>query len=260
MGYGDSELIIGEFLRGRRSKWIVATKFSNQDVGMTVTLEQQLRRLGIDVVDYYQIHWAPRDDGQHLYEEIYRLKLSGKVRFVGVSLHSSADVDYVIDKTQLDGVMLRFSLLDPMPFLPRLARLRSSGLGVIAHSSLHSGFLTGRYQSDVRFTDPNDRRSKWSAKRIAQAVARTERFRFLEREHGTLFLAAARYPLSFPEISTVVLGTKSASYADDNFGAVPGGRLSPDELRRVASLQDEIGLWSLKERVRRTLQRLGLAK
>jgi aryl-alcohol dehydrogenase-like predicted oxidoreductase len=63
MIYGDSELVLGEFLRGRRSRWIVATKYTYQPAGMAATLEQQLIRLGTDVIDFYQLHWLPKDRG-----------------------------------------------------------------------------------------------------------------------------------------------------------------------------------------------------
>lgn len=78
--YGDSELVIGEFLRGRRDRWVLATKYSGQPQGMTATLENQLRRLRTEAVDLYQIHWAPRGAQEQLYEELYALKRAGKIR------------------------------------------------------------------------------------------------------------------------------------------------------------------------------------
>ena len=50
---------IGEFLKGRRSKWLISTKYSGQDAGLEATLDQQLQRLGVDAVDLYMIHWVP---------------------------------------------------------------------------------------------------------------------------------------------------------------------------------------------------------
>lgn len=56
-------------------------------------------------------------------------------------------------------------------------------------------------------------------------------FGFLEEETGSLLCAAARYPLSYPEASTVILGTKTAKEAEVNFGLVPGGILSDHALK-----------------------------
>jgi aryl-alcohol dehydrogenase-like predicted oxidoreductase len=241
MIYGDSELVLGEFLRGRRSRWILATKYSYQPGGITATLEQQLSRLRTDVIDFYQLHWQPpQQPYEHFYDELYRLKKAGKVRFLGLSLYSPRSIDYVIDQTMLDGVQVRFSLLDPDPFILRMDRLRQSGLGVLIRSVLKEGFLTGKFERDVTFPDPNDDRHSWSAGRITRTVDTVERFRFLEADAGSMMRASVAYPLSFPEVSTVLVGTKTTAEAEVNFGQIPGARLSTASLRSIVALQDEL--------------------
>jgi aryl-alcohol dehydrogenase-like predicted oxidoreductase len=245
--YGDSEALLGEFLRGRRDKWIVSTKFSAQPEGMERTIEGQLRRLGTDTIDFYQVHWAPARSEHELYEALYRLKKSGKARAVGVSLKTTNDIDRVLNETDIDGFMVRLSLLDPEPFLSRLRQIREKRPAIIVRSALKEGFLTGKYGSDVTFTDPNDQRSTWSREQIEATVDAVERFRFLEAEAGSMIVAAAAYPLAFPETSTVILGTDKVSYADTNFGVVPGTRLSRANLERIRDLQIEMGLRSRRE-------------
>ncbi len=254
--YGDSEEVLGSFLRGRRDKWVLATKHSRRNGSMTESLEIQLRRLGTTAVDLYQIHWAPRDDEHALYEEIYKLKKQGKARFVGVSLDSPGDIDYIMDRAQLDAVQLPFSLLDPAPFLDRVVELRRSGLGVIVRSSLKEGFLTGKFKRDSTFPDPADQRHSWSREQIARTVEQAERFRFLEAEAGSLLQAAVSYPLSFPEVSTVILGTKSVRQAESNFGLAAGGRLSATAIAQIGVLQRELGLVPLRSRVDAVLRGL----
>ena len=251
--YGDSELVLGEFLRGRRNRWIVATKYSYQPAGITATLEAQLRRLGTDVIDFYQLHWSPAQQERDVYDELYRLKKAGKVRFVGLSLYSAHEIDFVIDHTMIDGVQLPFSLLDPDPFLLQIERLRQSGLAVLIRSALKEGFLTGKFKRDATFPDPNDQRHGWSPARIAATVDEVDRFRFLEAEAGSMVRAAVAYPLSFPEVSSVLLGTKTAAQAEANFGHLPGSRLSTANLRHVLELQDQLDTGQ-----RRTLR--GVAK
>jgi aryl-alcohol dehydrogenase-like predicted oxidoreductase len=251
MNYGDAELVLGEFLRGRRDKWIVATKYSGQKDGMAATLEQQLRRLQTDHIDFYQLHWVPKEGERHLYDELEQLKRAGKVRYIGVSLYNANDIDFVTDHARLDGVQLPLSLLDPLPFLARAKRLRDSGLGVIARSSLKEGFLTGKYRRDATFSDPADRRSKLSRDEIDRLLDQVDAMRFLEAGQSSMLLAAARYPLSFSEVSTVIMGTKNESQAASNFGLVPGHRLSPASLERVARVQDDLGLWGFRARLER---------
>ena len=254
--YGDSEAVLGEFLKGRRSRWIVSTKFSGQAEGLERTLEGQLQRLGSDAVDFYMIHWAPSAEEQPLYDELYRIKKAGKARAVGISLKTAKDIDFAIDHTELDGFMVKFSLLDPDPFLARLHRLRGRRMAVIVRSALKEGFLTGKYERTAVFPDPNDQRHTWSREQIEQTVDRAERFRFLEQEAGSMVVGAARYPLSFPEVSTVVLGTKNGSQANGNFGRVAGATLSPGSLEKIRGVQSELGLRSVRERLMESLREL----
>jgi len=240
--YGDSELVLGEFLPSRRDRWLVATKYSGQDAGLIPTAEQQLTRMGIDVIDFYQIHWAPRDDQKRLYDDLYRLKESGKARFVGVSLGTAEDIDYVLDNTEIDGFQVPCSLMTPLPYLARLERIRRSGVGVIVRSCLEGGFLTGKFAADVTFPDPKDKRSKWSPEQIREAHEAAEKFRWLEEEVGSMLIGAARYPLSFPETSTLIMGTKSVAQAESNFGKVPGEVLSKEVLEKVRAVQTSLDL------------------
>jgi aryl-alcohol dehydrogenase-like predicted oxidoreductase len=254
--YGQSEELLGEFLESRRSRWIVATKYSGQSAGMTATLEQQLKRLRTDAVDLYQLHWVPRGKDAGLLEELAALKRAGKTRFIGISLYKAEDIDFVLDHPQIDSLQVAFNLLEPDPFMAQAAKLERSGKAVIVRSALREGFLTGKYARDAKFPDPGDQRHELTAAQIAQTVDQVERFRFLEADAGSMVAAAARYPLSFAPVSTVILGTKSVSQADSNFGQVPGKRLSASSLERIRATQLDLGLGS---RWPRMLRKLGLA-
>jgi aryl-alcohol dehydrogenase-like predicted oxidoreductase len=254
--YGDSEAVLGEFLEGRRSRWLIATKYSGQEGGLTATVEQQLRNLRTDVIDFYQIHWMPVGKDEALFDEMQKLKQAGKVRYTGVSLYNQKDIERLVARPDIDGFQVAFSLLDPDPFLARVRDIRASRKGVIIRSSLREGFLTGKFKRDTTFPDPADQRHELTREDIARLVDRVERFRFLEAEAGSMAVAAARYPLSFPEVSTVILGTKNVAQADSNFGRVPGAGLSPASLDRIRSLQVELGLG---DRWSRLMRRFGMS-
>ncbi len=240
--YGDAESVLGEFLAGRRDRWFVSTKFSGQAAGLEATVNAQLERLRTDYLDFYMIHWVPRGEDAGLLRGLQDLKQSGKVRFIGLSVYDVPDVDFVLREDSLDGLMLPFSLLDPDPFLARRARLAASGKAVMVRSALKEGFLTGKYRRDAKFSDPDDQRSRMTADDIATRVGQAERLRFLEAGSGSLTRAAIAYPLSFPEVSTVVVGVKTVAHADLNFGKAAGSRLAPADLERVARLQRELGV------------------
>lgn len=244
--YGDSESVLGEFLAGRRDRWVISTKYSGQKAGMTATLEAQLRALRTDYVDFYMIHWMPGQTEEALFDELARLKQSGKARFTGVSLYTRADILRAIRDPRLDGFMVAVNLVEPDPFMSLREAIGSSGKAILVRSTLKEGFLAGKFTHDTRFTDPADQRSQWSHERVVHVVDQVERFRFLEHRAGSLARAAIAYPLSFPEVSTVVVGVKKKWEAEENFGKVPAYRLTGDELSEVLSLQAALGL---RERV-----------
>ena len=258
--YGDSESILGEFLTTRRGKWLVATKYSGQPEGLRRIAEDQLRALRTDVIDLYQLHWVPRRRDIRWYAELRRLKVAGLARSIGVSLYTVNDIDFVLDRLELDAIQVSCNLLEPQPLVPRLAKIHSARIGVIVRSSLKSGFLTGKFRRDAAFDGTADLRGQMNAAEIARLIDAVEGFRFLEKDAGSLLVAAARYPLSFPEVSTVILGTKNGEQADTNFGVVPGGVLSTDTRRQIRARQRELGLLrrSLRERITAGLRSLAI--
>jgi aryl-alcohol dehydrogenase-like predicted oxidoreductase len=241
--YGESEALLGRFLPGRRDRWIVASKYSGQPQGMTALVDEQLRRLNTDRIDFYQIHWAPRGKDEALFDELESLKRAGKLRFTGVSLRSAGDIDHVLARPGIDGLQICVSLLDPDPLVARLPLLRERGVGVIARSVLKGGFLTGKYADDARFTDPADQRREWDPARIRTLAQQARAFDFLAASAGSLHAAAIAYPLSFAEVSTVILSCKSVEQAEANLGAAPVAALPPAMLERIAQVQRQLGVY-----------------
>lgn len=255
--YWDSELVIGEFMRGRRDRWLISTKYSGQDAGLEATLENQLRRLETDAVDIYLIHWAPSPESElELYEALYRVKQAGKTRLVGVSLTDIAHVRTVLQHTDIDVFMVPFNLLEPDPIVAMLDLIREKQPGIIVRTSLYGGLLTGKYPRDHRFTDPLDQRKDWSPETVAHAVDKLNHFRFLEEFAGSTTLGAARYPLAWPEVSTVAVGTRTLAQAEENFSRVAGQPLQPKVLREIETIQKSLGIFDGRDRFEDTIRRL----
>jgi aryl-alcohol dehydrogenase-like predicted oxidoreductase len=108
------------------------------------------------------------------------------------------------------------------------------------------------------FTDESDQRAKWPRDKIKSTVQMVEQFRFLEQGASSMALAAARYPLSFPEVTTVVMSTKNETQADMNFGEVPRSSLTVSELSEISEIQNRLGLVSIpsKQRIKELLSGL----
>ncbi|WP_018954663.1 aldo/keto reductase [Thioalkalivibrio sulfidiphilus] len=249
--YGDSEAIIGEFLKTRRDRWILASKYSGQKPGLRQTLEAQLQALGTDTIDFYQIHWMPGASERHLIDELQAAKQAGKIRYTGVSLYSAGDLERALATPELDGIQLKISLLSPSPFHEYRERIRQSGKGVLARSSLEDGFLTGKYSADTRFTTPGDKRAELTPEQIRNLAAKAEAFKHLCPDDLPLLMLATRYVLSFPEVTSLLLSSKTPAQADTNFGQIPAGDLPPDTLQRIARLQTELRLFDNPDPLRK---------
>ena len=256
--YGDSEALLGQFLRGRRDRWILATKYSGQSEGLEATLEAQLRRLRTDRVDLYQLHWVPAGDDRSLFDRLARLRETGKLRYIGVSAYSLSNLDTSLREREVDTVQLEFGLLKPLPLARRLDEIRRRNLGIIVRSALKGGFLTGKYSASTTFHDSNDQRSRWPREEIERLAVAVERFDFLKAESDSLLEAALAYPLAFPEVSTVIVSTKSASQAERNFRVREGSHLSSEDLARIEQIQETLGLFRLgwRDRFRELRRRI----
>lgn len=238
--YGSSEQVLGKFLKNRREKWVIASKYSGQKEGITATVDQQLRTLRTETIDIYQLHWVPRE--QQLYDELSKLKESGKIRFAGVSLYSENDFDFVLKQSVIDCLQIPFSLLEPYPLLLRYEDICQRKYGIIIRSALKSGFLSGKYNQHTTFTHPNDNRSKMSKKEIVKLSTQVDVIRSLSEGAQSVLNTAVAYVLSFEAVSSVILGTKTPSQAQVNFEELPGKTLGQKEMASIKLLQKHMGL------------------
>ena len=165
---GESETIIGKWLKrsGNRNKIIIATKVgSEMGPGMKGlsknyilrAIEESLRRLQTDIIDLYQSH---KDDPATPLEETleaYSLLIKqGKVRAIGASNYDAERLSQALQVSQQQGypayqsLQPLYNLYDRSDYERSLESLcRKRGLGVISYFSLASGFLTGKYRSEV---------------------------------------------------------------------------------------------------------------
>jgi len=253
--YGNSETIIGNFLKDRRHKWLLATKYSGQHEGLESTLERQLKTLQTDHIDFYQIHWAPAY-GNTLYNELENIKSKGKARYIGVSLYNIYDLDLIIKNPAIDGFQIAFNLLEPLPYLSALQDIRQQNKGVIVRSSLKSGLLTDKYTSATKFTSKNDHRSELTSDELETIFDQIQKFLFLKEKNESLLHAAARYPLDYEETTTVLLGTKSSEQAYINYHEIPSKILNKEDLNNIKLIQRDLGLLKEKHTLKRYIKKL----
>lgn len=162
---GASETILGEALRGHRDRVVLATKVGNPMGGdrarsglsrrwIMQACDDSLRRLQVDHIDLYQMHRpdasTPIDETLAAFDELVK---SGKVRAIGTSTFSAAQIDEVNGRATALGVARPTSEQPPYSALARgienevLPACRRHEMGVIVWAPLNGGWLTGKYQS-----------------------------------------------------------------------------------------------------------------
>ena len=165
--FGESEQFLGSFLKGRRSEFVIASKYSrgnanqqsmgvmgNHRKAMREAVENSLIRLKTDYIDVYYIHF---DDTVTPLEEILRgmedLSNSGKILYFGLSnfpawkISSLAVRSELLNKIPLASVQLEYNLLNRNAEKQLLPMSETFGLGVLAYSPLAGGLLTGKYRN-----------------------------------------------------------------------------------------------------------------
>jgi aryl-alcohol dehydrogenase-like predicted oxidoreductase len=173
-GLGHAEEVLGRALKGLRKRPFIATKCSlvwNAKGEITNCLkkksvksecEASLRRLGVEVIDLYQIHWpSPKEQIEEGWEAMAELVREGKVRFAGVSNFNAAQMERIRSIHPIASLQPPYSLLRrdvEKEILPYCAKHR---IGVIAYSPLQKGLLTGKVTKDyVASLPPKDHRVK----------------------------------------------------------------------------------------------------
>ncbi len=245
-GGGRSEELLGQALAPVRDQVTICTKFSHDapdgthdfdPAAIRPTLEASLRRLKTDYVDILLLHNPPVElmDGQNAphYEELERLKAEGKLRVYGVSLDARQELETVIETTNSGAVEIYFNAFYQEP-LPAFRLAQEHGVGLIVKVPLDSGWLSGRYRGDMRFTDP---RSRWSPETIARRSALIEEFAMLIPAGTSLTHAALQYVLAQQEVSTVIPGAKSVAQVRDNMAAAQQ-RLPDEVVQAIAAFYE----------------------
>ena len=251
---GRSEEQIGEAIRGKRDRFIVASKFNLRDLGdesprqrILRKCDESLRKLQTDRLDLYQIHHAaPSVPPEEILRPLDDLVRQGKVRYVGACNYASwrqlealvaAEGDHLprfVSTQNHYNMLYRHVELELLPFC------RSHDTGFIPYFPLAGGFLTGTYRpgqppppgsrADIQ---PAGIVGRIRSARTEELLVRLERFSE-EHGHGVGELAVA-WLLAHPEVSVVITGADRPEHVQANVKAADW-RLTPEERAEVDAI------------------------
>jgi aryl-alcohol dehydrogenase-like predicted oxidoreductase len=249
-GLGHAEEVVARALRGRAKKPYVFTKCErvwgpDRKVGGSLKAasirqecEGSLRRLGVERIDLYQIHWPQPDaDVEEGWETLARLREEGKVRWIGVSNFSVAQLERARKIAPVTSLQPPYSAIHreaEADLLPYCAR---HGIGVIVYSPMQAGLLTGAMTRERIAAFPADdwRRSSpdFQEPRLSRNLALQELFARMGARRGcSAAVIALAWVLRRPEITGAIVGARRPAQVD-GFAKALELRLEPDELAEV---------------------------
>ncbi|HMK24744.1 MAG TPA: aldo/keto reductase [Chitinophagaceae bacterium] len=230
-GLGHSEKLLGGLL-GKRKDVIIASKVGNvarnekfttdySKQHIMAACEASLKRLKRDVIDHYQLHSARvlQLEQQECIEAMQLLQQQGKIRYWGLSLNTfdpAPEAEFLMNKNRGNGFQLVLNIINQKA-LPLLKNAQAKGYGVIARMPLQFGLLTGKFDKGFSFSE-NDHRKNRLTKEVIDTcdTALTPVWKLCKKYNCTKTQLALSYILSYPEVSTVIPGIRTAAQAESN--------------------------------------------
>jgi aryl-alcohol dehydrogenase-like predicted oxidoreductase len=250
-GLGHSEEIVGKAVKTHSGpKPLIFTKCSmrwHEDrsiyrslkaASLAEELEASLRRLGVETIDLYQIHWPnPEEEIEEGWEALARFKEQGKIRWIGVSNFSVEQMKRAQKIAPITSLQPPYSMLrraiegEVLPFA------QDNGIGVINYSPMSSGLLTGAMTAERVAAFPADdwrrRAVEFNEPRLTRNLRLVDLLREIGSSHGvTPGVVAVAWTLHHPAITAAIVGGRSASQVE---GLAPAldFRLNDDQYGRI---------------------------
>ena len=255
LAYGDghSEKLVGKIIRDATHRMYIATKIPPKNhlwparpgIGIENVFpydyilrctDDSLRNLKRDTIDLQQLHvwnpeWLEREEWRRAFEE---LKISGKVRAVGVSIndHQPDSALDLIRTGLVDAVQVIYNIFDPTPQQNLFPLAQQKNVGVLARVPFDEGSLTGQVTEETAF-DPKEFRAFYfrgdRKKQVVEHVARLQKE--LAGANGSLAEIALRFTISHPAVSTVIPGMRTVRNVERNAAVSDQGPLDASTLQ-----------------------------
>ena len=236
-GLGHSEEVVGKALKGLPGKPYIFTKCGRigdrnnnlySDLRRESVLKEvddSLRRLQVDVIDLYQLHWPkPLEQIEEAWDTIAGLVKTGKVRYAGVSNFSVKQMKRIQDIHPIASLQPPYSMLKRWVEEDQLEFCAQNNIGVIVYSPMQKGLLTGKItkermqnmsESDHRCLDPI-----FNEPELSVNLDFVESLKpITEKDGGTLAQLALAWVLRRPEVTAAIVGSRKPSQIEETVQA-----------------------------------------
>lgn len=247
-GLGHSEEIVGRAVKESSVKPFIFTKSGlvwNEKNEIKRTLleirrevEDSLRRLQVEVIDLYQIHWPVEDvDIEEGWTTMADLQREGKVRHIGVSNFSIAQMERCLEIAPITSLQPPYSMLNRAVESEILPFCLGHSIGVINYAPMHSGLLTGAMTKERVANFPLDdfrRKAKnYQEPLLTRNLAIADFLKQVGARHGvSAGVIAIAWTLTQPAVTAAIVGARSPEQVEGVWPAAKF-RLSQDEMNEI---------------------------
>jgi aryl-alcohol dehydrogenase-like predicted oxidoreductase len=251
-GAGYAETLLGNALKGRRDKVIIATKGGNVMTGpnrgkriftpeyIDGVLHESLKRLQTEYIDLYQLHNPTVDviERGEVWEVLERRKKEGKILHYGVSINTMEEGIAAVKDGRSETIQTEYNLFAQEPAQAFFSLAQAANIGIIARLPLKRGILTGKMTAadEQRFQGEDVRARSFKGEAFRKELAKAEQLRFLV--HGpvqSLVQAAIAFCVAHPAVSITIPGARNAAQMREN-AAGADVTLPADDLDKIAEL------------------------
>jgi aryl-alcohol dehydrogenase-like predicted oxidoreductase len=266
-GSGKGETLLADAFAGMREEVVISTKIGYDFYNHTTrrgqqerpqnwsedfirfALEQSLKRLGTDYIDFLQLHNTKMDaiEDDRLFELMEEFKEERKIRSYGVALGPRIgwleEGVRAMRERDLAGVQMIYNLLEQDPGRDLIEAAKGTDTSLVVRVPHSSGMLEGKYTEETTFTK-NDHRRHRPKEWLLDGLKKVEQLAFLtESGDRTLGQAALKFVLAAPEIISTLPNIYDHEQLDEFAAAPDTPDLTEDELARVAELyENKFGL------------------
>jgi len=257
-GLGHSEEVVGRALKGRANRPYIFTKCERQwdDKGNILrSLKRQtilrecddsLRRLGVDAIDLYQVHWPdPDGDLEEGWAACAELQKAGKVRWIGACNFNVQQMARANDIAPMTSLQPPYNLISPEIEEEILPWCGAHDIGTIVYSPMKSGLLSGGMTRERIAAMPEDdfRRGRppFQEPELTRNLSLVQVLRGIGARHGrTPGEVAIAWTLRRPEVTAAIVGLRSPAQVDGVIGAADF-RLSGAEIAEIGAFMASAG-------------------
>ena len=237
-GLGHSEEVVAKALDGLKQRPYVFTKCARVwddkgEIGKSLRAESiideceaSLKRLKVDVIDLYQIHWPePDEDIEEGWQAMVKLKEQGKARWIGVSNFNGSQMDRIRKFGPITSLQPPYSLIRPEVEPEILPYCKANGVGVISYSPMGNGLLTGAWNKERHASLPADdwRKTKnkyFQEPQFPRNLRLAEVLQGIARRNGrTAGEAAIAWVLRNPAVTGAIVGARKPGQLQELVGA-----------------------------------------